>query len=160
MPDDDLDSDQTDLVPRAHIRQLEERAKQAKDLEAQLVAMQRENAFAKALGNADHPARTYFEKGYDGELTPDAIRTAAKDAGLFAARETQGTPDNEPNQPTSAEMAAQARMAAASDGAGGNKPIDLVEAMGPRGSKTQEELMQMLRAAGPGAPFRLSEDMQ
>jgi hypothetical protein len=156
---DDYDNDQTDLVPRAHIRQLEEQAKKARELEAQLAATQREAAFARALGNADHPMRAYFERGYDGELEVDAIRAAARDAGLFASEPPPATPEPQ-NTPTPGELAAHARLQAAAEGAAGNKPIDLIEAFGPRGSKKPDEIKQMLRACGPDAPFRLSEDMQ
>lgn len=156
MPDEEFD-DQTDLVPRSQIRELEAQAKKARDLEAQLSAIQRESAFARALGNTDHPARQYFERGYDGELDVDAIRTAAKDAGLIAGP-TQVMPAEQAGQqaPSPSEMAAHARMAAASEGSGGNRPIDLIEAFGPRGSKKEREILDMARAAG----LRLAEDMQ
>ncbi|MCA1846243.1 MAG: hypothetical protein LC792_24225, partial [Actinobacteria bacterium] len=76
------------LVPRSHIRALEEKAKKAAELEAQLGAMQRETVFARALGNLDHPGRSYFEKGYDGPLEVDAVRTAAADAGFLSKTPT------------------------------------------------------------------------
>jgi hypothetical protein len=154
VADDYDDQDQTDLVPRSQIRQLEQQAKEAKDLRAQLEAVQRENTFAKALGSIDHPARSYFERGYDGEMEPDAIRAAAREAGLMATSQAQTT--DQRNDPTSQEMAAHARMAAASEGSGGNKPIDLIEGFGARGSKKPDEIMQMIRSAG----MRTAEDMQ
>lgn len=155
MADHDEDQDQTDLVPRAHIRQLEEQAKKARDLEAQLTTVQRDAAFARALGTTDHPARQYFERGYDGELDVESIRNAAKDAGLIAGP-TSVDASGQQNQPSPQEMAAHARMSAASEGAGGNQAIDLIEAFGPRGSKTPDEIAQMARAAG----LRLAEDHQ
>lgn len=157
MPEEH-DDDQTDLVPRSQIRELEAQAKRTRDLEAQLAAMQRDSAFARALGNTDHPARQYFERGYDGELDVDTIRAAAKDAGLIAGP-TQVMPAEQQGQnaqPTPGEMAAHARMAAASEGGSGNRPVDLIEAFGQRGSKKPEEIMDMARAAG----LRLAQDMQ
>lgn len=154
MADDDYD-EQTDLVPRAHIRQLEEKAKRAGELEAQLLTAQRDAAFARALGNIDHPARSYFEKGYDGELEVDAIRGAARDAGLFTT-EPATAPTKTDNSPTPSEVAAHTRVQAAGDGAVGNQPIDLVEAFGPRGTHKPEEIMRMAKAAG----LRLAEDQQ
>jgi hypothetical protein len=154
MADDDLDPDQTDLVPRSHIRQLEEKAKRAGDLEAQLTAAQRDAAFARALGSTEHPARPYFEKGYDGELEVDAIRNAARDAGLFSTEPAPAATSTD--APTPGELAAHARMQAASEGAGGNKPIDLMEAFGPRGTHKPEEILRMARAAGR----RTVDDMQ
>lgn len=157
MPDDDLDQDQTDLVPRSHIRQLEEKAKKAGELEQRLAAMERESAFARALGTTDHPARSYFEKGYDGELDPEAIRNAAREAGLFTSQAPPAdSQTDQQNQPSPQEMAAQARMQAAAEGAQGNRPVDFVEALGPRGSKTPEEIEALARAAG----LRLAADQQ
>jgi hypothetical protein len=86
MADDDLDEQEEGTVPRSHIRQLEEQARRAKDLEAQVAQLQRENAFAQALGGADHPGLKYFKQGYDGELTADAIRQAASEAGFLASQ--------------------------------------------------------------------------
>lgn len=160
MADDYDDNDQTDLVPRSQIRQLEEKAKKATELEARLVEMERRAAFSEALGTAaTDPKVKYFIKGYDGELTAEAIRNEALEAGVLASPAQQAT-EQPDNQPTSAEMAAHARMQASAEGASGNRPIDLIEAMGPRGSKTPEEIKALLRAAGPNAPFRLADDMQ
>lgn len=157
---DDYDDDQNDLVPRAQIRQLEEKAKKATELEARLAEMERRAAFSEALGAAaTDPKVKYFIKGYDGELTPEAIRAEALEAGVLAPTQPQTTEPSKDN-PTPQELAAHARMQAASEGAGGNRPVDLLEALGPRGSKKPEEIMQILRQAGPGAPFRLSEDVQ
>lgn len=157
MADHDDDQDQTDLVPRSQIRQLEEKAKKATELEARLAEMERRAAFSEALGSsANDPKIKYFIKGYDGELSAEAIRAEALEAGVLAPSQERTNDDT----PTNAEMAAHARMNAASEGAGGNKPIDLIEGFGPRGSKTPEEIMAMLRAAGPNAPFRLADDMQ
>lgn len=155
--DVDDDQDQTDLVPRSQIRQLEEQAREAKELRAQLDKVTRDNAFARALGTTDHPARQYFEKGYDGELDVESIRNAAKDAGLIAGPTSVAPAEQTQHDgPTPQEMAAQARMSAAAEGAPGNRPVDLIEAFGPRGSKSPEEILEMCRAAGR----RISDDMQ
>lgn len=152
MPTDD---DQTDLVPRSHIEALEAKAAKATELESRLAQMERETAFAKALGSTEHPARQYFERGYDGELDVESIRSAAKDAGLMSGSQS---PPAEPqgNAPTAAEMAAHARMAASSEGGGGNRPVDLIEGFGPRGSKKPDEILAMSKAAG----LRMAEDQQ
>lgn len=155
MPNDDLDEDQTDLVPRSQIRALEEKAKKATDLEAQLLTAQKDAAFARALGTTDHPARQYFERGYEGELDTESIRNAAREAGLISGQ-ANVAPAEQQNQPSAQEMAAQARMSAAAEGAPGNQPTDLIDAFGPRGSKTPEEILEMCRAAGR----RISDDMQ
>jgi hypothetical protein len=160
VADDYDDQDQTDLVPRSQIRQLEEKAKKAGELEARLAEMERRAAFSEALGTAaTDPKVKYFIKGYDGELTPEAIRAEALEAGVLQPPQERTT-DQTQNQPSSQEMAAHARMQASAEGAQGNRPIDLLEALGPRGSKKPEEITAILRQAGPGAPFRLAQDMQ
>ena len=43
----------------------------------------RENAFLKAGIAMDDPRMKYFVKGYEGDLTADAVRTAALEAGFI-----------------------------------------------------------------------------
>jgi hypothetical protein len=50
---------------------------------AEADAIRRENAFMKAGIPMDNPMAKYFVKGYDGEISPDAIRTAAEEAQLI-----------------------------------------------------------------------------
>lgn len=78
-------------------KRLEREAKEAK-------ALKRENAFLKAGINPDDPKAKWLVKGYDGELTPDAIKAAAVEAGVLAAEnsEAEVPPD---------ERAAHERMA-------------------------------------------------
>jgi hypothetical protein len=57
---------------------LEKKAKRAD-------ALEREVAFLKAGVNSDDPRAKWFYKGYDGELTADAIKAAAVEAGLVEA---------------------------------------------------------------------------
>lgn len=114
MADDEFDEESEGSVPRSHIRQLEEQAKRAKDLEAQVVQLQRENVFTKALGGTSHPGVRYFQQGYDGPLEVDAIRTAATEAGFISTSEesaAQPTPGPDPalvNQFNAASQGASA----------------------------------------------------
>lgn len=71
-------------------------------------ALKRENAFLKAGINVDDPRMSYFFKGYDGELTADAILTAAKAAGFIA--------EQKQDPQTSADLASEQRVVAASSG--------------------------------------------
>jgi len=45
----------------------------------------RELNFVKAGVNTSDPGAKYFVKGYDGELSPEAIRVAAQEANLIPA---------------------------------------------------------------------------
>lgn len=117
MADDDYD-DQTDLVPRAQIRQLEEKAKRAAELEQRLATVERDAAFAKALGTAaTDPKMKYFVAAYDGELTPEAIRNEAVSAGFLGVKEPDAT--DQISQQHSNDLAAHDRMTQAAAGADG-----------------------------------------
>lgn len=109
IPEADLDDSGNPRVvtlKRADIRALEKQAKKARDLEERLATMERERAFMAAGVPVDDPAARYFVKGYDGELTPDAIKAAAVEARVIAGAE-----------PTSEEIAGHQAAQAAAAGA-------------------------------------------
>lgn len=154
---DDRDDDQddgTDLVPRAHIRTLEEKARRADELAAQVEKLERENVFSTALAGIDHPGLTYFKDGYKGDLTPEAIRQAAVEAG-FGQREPE-IGDTKAAPPQAPDLAAHQRMAAAQAGAAPPPPFDPIEAMAKANSP--EEVMDIVRAHGEKYGF-ISSDL-
>ena len=110
--DDDLDLETEDAND---IRSLRKAANASKKLRAELDALKREIAFAKAGIPMDDPKMNYFIKGYDGELDPAAIRETALQAGFIAP------PQQEPSQAVKAQQQqahmAQQRIMAASAGA-------------------------------------------
>ena len=86
-------------------------ASKAKKAEAEALQAKRELAFLRAGVDLDDPRSTYFVKGYDGEVSVDAIRSAAVEAGFIKQKEQPPSPDA-----TSAE-----RIRAAA--AGGVSPV-------------------------------------
>ena len=68
---------------RARMKQLEKEANELRKQVAEFSVAQRELAFAKAGIDPASPQAKYFVKGYDGELTPEAIRAAAEEAQLI-----------------------------------------------------------------------------
>jgi len=54
----------------------------------------RELAFVKAGVDINDPRAEYFVKGYDGDLTADAIKAKAETIGLFAAPAASNTDPN------------------------------------------------------------------
>lgn len=113
-PDDtDIDADGNTNVRqmRDRIKSLEAEAKQHREAAEQVPALTRRVAFAEA-GLGASPMRTYFEKGYDGEMSADAIRAAASEAGvpLLGAASTTPAPDR------SADVATHTAMNQASTG--------------------------------------------
>ena len=80
---DDETMDQGQDPVRAHMRKLEEELKAERAARAEAEAAKRELAFVKAGVPLDNPVAKYFIKGYDGEITPEAIRAAAEEANLI-----------------------------------------------------------------------------
>ena len=115
--DDGLDldeptDDRTVTLTRQQIRSLERDAKQARKAAEEAAALKRENAFIKAGINPDSdPKLQYFVDGYKGDITAEAIRTAAEQAGFL-------------NPPAAADTdaAASERIAQASAGATAQPP--------------------------------------
>lgn len=83
--DTEVDSD--DIEPtgdNGDIKSLRRAANGKKKLEEELAQIRRELAFTKAGINPDDPKMRYFVRGYDGELTAEAVRAAAIDAGFLS----------------------------------------------------------------------------
>lgn len=99
--DDDYDDDGTDQDTggRNPLReQLRKQEKELKALREQLTAGQqatRELAFVKAGVDPQDKKAAYFVKGYDGDLTPEAIKKAAEDAGFLDAPNVDVVTDEE-----------------------------------------------------------------
>lgn len=108
---DDTDLDQPDNPN--DIKSLRRAANQKKKLETELSDLKRELAFARAGLPLDDPKMRYFVKGYDGEMTAEAIREAASEAGFLAVQQEQG-----PDPQLQAAASAQQRVMQASAGAG------------------------------------------
>ena len=86
-------------------------ASKSKQLEAELQAAKRELAFIKAGIPVEDPRMGYFMRGYDGEITAEAIRQAAIDAGFVQVQQKSQDPN------VVAAAAAQQRVTNASVGA-------------------------------------------
>lgn len=81
--DDQTETEPTQNPVRARMKQLEKEARELRKQVAEFSATQRELAFVKAGIDPASPQAKYFVKGYDGELTPEAIREAAVEAQLI-----------------------------------------------------------------------------
>lgn len=68
---------------RARMKALEKEAADLRKQIAEAQAAQRELAFVKAGVDLNSPMARYFVKGYEGDLTPEAIRLAAEEAQLI-----------------------------------------------------------------------------
>lgn len=92
--EEDYDQPASETNPvRARMKQLEKEAKDLRKQVADFSATQRELAFVRAGIDPASPQAKYFVKGYDGDLTPDAIRQAAEEAQLITPQPVQADPD-------------------------------------------------------------------
>jgi hypothetical protein len=133
---DDYDDDQETRLSVEDLRALRQAKKERDDLAAQINAQNRELAFARAKIDMDDPRTKYFIKGYDGELTPEAIRAQAEADGFF---------NQQKRADTSHEVAGQQRIANAAAGGTTNGP-DLHEKI--KNAQSQEEVMAIMIEAG------------
>lgn len=85
--DPDVPNDQRDdylvRVNRKQIRKLESKAKRSDELEAEVARLTRENAMRDAGVDVSSEKGAFFMKGYDGDLTVDAIKESATKLGVL-----------------------------------------------------------------------------
>ncbi len=106
------DDDQTvETNPaRAHMRKLEKENREIKKMLAEAQEARKEIAFIKAGLDMNHPMAKYFMKGYDGEISPEAISTALAEAQLITPQQQELETDKRAWQ-TSNKVAAGAESA-------------------------------------------------
>ena len=109
--EEDFDTEESDSGNEETPRGLRRAANKGKKLESENQQLKRELAFFKAGIDTDDPRMKYFAKGYEGELTAEAVRQAAMEAGFI---QTQSAAQNAQNQEIAS---AQQRVLTASAGA-------------------------------------------
>lgn len=109
--DDEIDTDDIDsgTGEAGDIKSLRRAANGKKKLEQELANAKRELAFIKAGINPDDPKMRYFVKGYEGDLTAEAVRAAALEAGFLASQDR--------SEQAQAVQSAQERVMTAAAGA-------------------------------------------
>lgn len=136
--EDDV-KDQVERNPvRAQLRNLEARNKELEAKLSEATEAQRKLAFVEAGVDISSPASRYFVKGYDGEMTADAIRQAAQETNLIGA--TQVKPEIQ------AEQNAWNRVSKAKSLGDASEP-DVDWNAKIRNAKNQDEVMQLLAQA-------------
>jgi hypothetical protein len=126
---------------RAHMRKLEAENKALREQAALAATAQRELTFVKAGINPDDPRAKYFVKGYDGELSVDAIRSAAAEAAILS-------PVVQPShaEPLQDEKSAWNRMGQLARSAEvSDAPVDWEKRI--RSAKSPDEVMQLIAQA-------------
>ena len=139
---EDLDETETESQQernplRARMRELESEIKSLRQQAAEAEQAKRELAFVKAGVDPSDSAAKYFVKGYDGELTVDAIKAAAVEARLLAPTQPSSDPSEQDAWSRTNQMAA---------GAGSASQVPDLEAR-LNAATTEEEVLQILREA-------------
>lgn len=121
---------------RQRMKQLEAETAELRKQAQEAADLKRKMAFMEAGIDMSAPSAKYFVKGYDGEISVDAIRQAALEAQLIA-------PDN----PVSAdETEAWNRTAKVAAGSGtAQPPVDWATRL--RDANSEEEVMAILAEA-------------
>ena len=137
----EFEDEQPDQQPkdpvRAHMRKLEAENKALREQAAAAAQAQRELTFVKAGINPDDPKARYFVKGYDGDLSVEAIRQAAEEASLIAPSNTRVS---------DGEKQAFGRISRAVSAGDTSEPVVDYSAK-IKAARTPDEVMQILAQA-------------
>ena len=133
--EDEIQTEGTRDPVRAQLRKVEQQLKAAEAKAKELETAARELAFVKAGVDVNAPIAKYFVKGYDGELSADAIRVAAQEANLIQPAQQ--------DKVQAAEQQAWARVNSASQAGEKFEPVtDWAAKMS--NAKNQQELDQLM----------------
>jgi hypothetical protein len=133
--EDDDQPQETNPV-RARMKQLEKENREFKKQLTEAQAAQKEMAFIKGGLDMNHPMAKYFVKGYDGEVSPEAIKNALVEAQLITPQQDINDEDKQAWQTTN-KIAAGAETS--SEGPSWNKRIN--------DAGSEEELMAIFAEA-------------
>jgi len=127
-------------------RELEAKAKRADELEAQVQQMQRKEVFRDAGLDPSNKMTEYFMKGYEGELSVEAIQAEAQSAGLSNVVSQVNTANLEQQAQFMEQVEAERRIAEASDDAGPVADPQIESLI--RQTTNADELKQLLESNG------------
>ncbi len=127
-------------------RELEARAARADELEAQIQQMQRKDVFRDAGLDPSNRMTEYFMKGYEGELTVEAIQAEAASTGLTSLVSEENTTNLGQQAQFAEQVEAERRIAEASDDAGPVADPQFESLI--RQTTNAEELKQLWEANG------------
>ena len=127
-------------------RELEARAARADELEAQIQQLHRKDVFRDAGLDPSNRMTEYFMKGYEGELTVEAIQAEAASTGLTSLVSQENTTNLGQQAQFAEQVEAERRIAEASDDAGPVADPQFESLI--RQTTNAEELKQLWEANG------------
>lgn len=125
MSDEPIDNDvpdQPDEGDNEVIRTLRQQAKEGKAAATRAAELERKLAFIEAGVDTTKPGASYFVKGYDGPLDPEAIKAEAVSAGFLPSDITTSEP-----QPQGIDQTTRDALAAIGDASNGPTPEPVEE---------------------------------
>lgn len=125
-------------LSRSDLRKLREKARKHDEMEQKLQAMERKELFRDAGVNPSDAKFKYFVKGYDGEMTVEAIQKEAAEAGLITL---------EPENPKD-EVEGHQKIDDAGAGAAPTGKVDALEKLKGSDAKSLDEFIEQARNAG------------
>lgn len=150
MPDEDDDNEPEGIsLSRDDLRQLREKARVADEAQTKLAELERKVLFGEAGINLSDKAGQYFVKGYEGEMTVDAIKAEAEEMGLFKKVEQQR------QQVPQQELAQHQQMSRTAAGGGDPSTEDYAALIASASSA--EEVMQIATRFGVPTTYNRSE---
>ena len=137
---DDSDDETSETVSkdpvRAHLKKVESENKLLRQQAQELETLKRKMAFAEAGIDVNAPEAKYFIKGYDGEVSAEAIRAAAQEVNLLQPQKPKEVADD-------SEKRAWARLQKASTaGEQTDEQTDWVKKL--NSTRNQDEVMHLL----------------
>ena len=127
-------------------RELEAKAKKADALEAEIQQMRRKDVFRDAGLDPSNRMTEYFMKGYEGELTVEAIQAEATSPGLPSLVSQEDTTNLGQQAQFAEQVEAERRIAEASDDAGPVADPQFESLI--RETKNADELRQLWESNG------------
>ena len=131
----------------------------AKNTAEQELAQARRDLAIERSALPEFPGKKFFIDNYQGEATPEAIRTAATEAGFVLEAPAEQVPAGEtggPPNPAISPTELQAHRAVAQAGAGSTNSVDIPLEDAIRSAKNPEELMKILAQAPPEAGIAMN----
>lgn len=147
----DVQDEPTGTQDSGFRKRLEREAQRAKEAAAEALAeanaAKREAAFLKAGVNPDSPLGKMFTKSYDGDLSVDAIKTAASEVGLIATSESPAVKES---------MTAAEQVASASQGASTSAtpdPLTEFSKLREPGNWNKDAVVELARSLGSNISY-------
>lgn len=142
----DEQTEQLDPAIREELRKSRSRAREAAEWKQRAETAERKNVLLDLGIDQAAPLGKLFVRGYEGDWTPEAVRTAAEEIpGLLPERQSSGA-----NELSADEIAALQRQGQASTttGQGGPDLRSRFEA-DVRAAKSAEQIMEIVDSADP-----------